>query len=350
MNWYLSLPPAEAQVACGTQTHAVRWESGQIALPAHPDAEAELVLAALGGDKPRCVEVAETWAGHASDLDVLMTCPRSRADQVRVSWDDAEEHQTSWFGLAPGLPGSFPGVRRSRSAQAGPAARLGQLVPGHNLPADLLRRVQARIDMLHLLSLGPAFQFRLAGTVAAAWATPRPAAGNQASAGREDSASQEDNASQEDSASGEDQPNRRPELTAALTGRLAPAVAEWLGISPDSVTAIPLGAPSSSDPSSQRREAPRALPTPPPPSSWGSLEITGSGADRRVRAALRIGWLASVWACGLPLVDGHLVVAVEEPGWPRARVIALPGPGEAPVSMEVTGTDDEVLPRWTIER
>jgi hypothetical protein len=59
-----------------------------------------------------------------------------------------------------------------------------------------------------------------------------------------------------------------------------------------------------------------------------------------------VGWLASVWACGLALVGDHLVVAVEEPGWPRARVLALREPGAPPVSLDVTGTDDGAIPRW----
>jgi hypothetical protein len=164
------------------------------------------------------------------------------------------------------------------------------------VPENLMRRVQARIEVLHLLALGPAFQFRLAGTVAAAWADGLDAAG------------------------------RAPELTAALTGRLAPAIAQWQGMSPDLVLAAPL-------------EPPSAL--------WGDLEVTGSGPDQRVRVSLPVSWLASVWACGLAVVDGHLVVAVEEPGWPRARVLALAKPGADPVSLVVTGTDAGALPHWT---
>jgi hypothetical protein len=61
-----------------------------------------------------------------------------------------------------------------------------------------------------------------------------------------------------------------------------------------------------------------------------------------------VSWLASVWACGLAVVDGHLVVAVEEPGWPRARVLALPSPGAPPVRLDVTGTDTVPIPHWRI--
>jgi hypothetical protein len=164
------------------------------------------------------------------------------------------------------------------------------------------------MEVLRLLALGPAFQFRLAGAVTAAWAADSRTA---------------------------QRAGRQPELTAALTGRAAPAVAEWLGITPDAVLVTPT-------------EAPQATPGSPAAASppWGSLDVLGTGANRLVRASLPVGWLASVWACGLPLVAGHLVVAVEEPGWPRARVLALPEPGATPVSLDVTGTDEPPVPRW----
>ena len=48
MNWYDSLPTADTQVPCGSGSHTVRWEAGQLTLPSHPDAEAELVPFCLG--------------------------------------------------------------------------------------------------------------------------------------------------------------------------------------------------------------------------------------------------------------------------------------------------------------
>ena len=328
MNWYESLPPAEAQVPCGAGTHAVGWKAGQFAIPAHPDVEAEVVLAALGGDKPLCVEVAETWAKHADDLDVLMAGPRSRSDKVTSGWDDVRKIGAIVLGRPlGGFPGASPGgsgpggsgaggsgAPGSAGQGAGPGAT-GSGAPGGasaravaggrgglmraGMPEELARLVQSRTEMLRLLALGPAFQFRLAGTVAAAW-----------------------------SGRGSHQAGRRPELAAALTGRLAPAVAEWLGIDPDSVTAAPLEGAS--------------------PPGWGTLQTFGSGSGRRVRASLPVGWLASVWACGLAVVDGHLVVSVEQPGWPRVRVRALREPGGTPVQLDVVATDDAPLPHWAI--
>jgi hypothetical protein len=312
-DWFLSLPPAEALVPCGAGTHAVRWEADRLVLPAHPDAEAELVLAALGGDRPRCVEVAETWDRRADDLDVLLTGPRSLADEVTIDWDEPEERRLSWLGMSPRLA---PSIGYSGAGRAGP----GRLRPtkgpqgGIRLPEELERRLQARIEVLQLLALGPAFQFRLAGAVTSAWSADCRA---------------------------EDRVRRRPELAAALTGRLAPAAAEWLGIDPDAVTATPLDPPRQQvRPDEPVRSA--------APSAWGTLAVTGTGAGRLLRASLPVGWLASVWACGLAVVDGHLVVAVEQAGWPRARVLALPEPGAPPVLLDVEAAGDSPLPHWAI--
>jgi hypothetical protein len=176
------------------------------------------------------------------------------------------------------------------------------------VPEELARRVQARLEVLQLLALGPGLQFRLAGTVAASWA----AADRQA-----------------------DRTARRPELVAALTGRVAPAVADWLGIDPDAVTVTP----------AEQQGPPGNRP-------WGTLEVFGSGERQRLRMSLPVGWLSEVWACGLAVVDRHLVVAVETTGWPAARVLALPSPGGEAVALDVLGTDDGPggLPRWEVAR
>lgn len=304
-QWYLSLPAAESAVPCGGGTHTVRWEAGRLTLPAHPDAEAELVLGALGGDKPACVSLAETWERHAGDLAVLMAGPRSAADRVTVTWQQVEEQRTHWFGT--GTAGSSSGVFVARppalgtpatGAAGGPAAAAARraIRTGAGRPIgrpamagpggeEFARRAKERFELLQLLALGPEFQFRLSGAVAAAWAAGWRAA---------------------------ERAERRPELTAALTGRFAPVAAEWLGIDPDAVTIAP-------------HEG----------AGWGTLSATGAGEGRRLTGALPVSWLAEAWACGLTVVDGHLVVGVTEPGYPRARVLALPEPGASPIPLEV---------------
>lgn len=314
MSWFDSLPSAETAVPCGTGTHAVRWEAGRLTLPAHPDAEAELVLGALGGDKPACLTITETWARHADDLAVLTAGPRSAADRVSVEWTAVEELRgqlpAGWTQAlsGPQVTAMFPGSATGKPAgppQLPPRfgrpgkVRHAAALPGSQMQ-DMLRRQLMQVELLQLLALGPDFQFRLAGTVTAAWAGPGKAG---------------------------DRAGRRPELSGVLTGRFAPAAQEWLGVDPDAVTVVPHDGPG-----------------------WGTMQVTGAGRGRRLRAALPLGWLSGVWACGLAVLGGHLVVAVQEPGYPRARVLALPAPDAEPVALEAraTGSSRGGLVTWTL--
>jgi hypothetical protein len=301
--WYGCLPGCVTQVPCGQGMHTVRWEAGSLRLPEHPDAEGELVLAALGGEKAGCVELAEAWGRHTSDLSVLAIGPRGPADEIMVGWDDvAAAAQTGRGGVY--APHGSKAAFRFGPAQPRPARLASQ---PRSLPArvaaaqrqvqeDMERVRQRRTDMLSLLALGYGFQVRLIGQVAAAHAD-RP-----------------------------DDPVR-PALVAAITGRLAPVAEQWLGIDPEQVIVSLHSGPG-----------------------WGSAELTGRGEERRLRVSLPAGWLARVWACGLALVGRHLVVAVEQPGWPDARVLGLSAPGAEPGPLDVHtsqgGPGD--APHWEI--
>jgi hypothetical protein len=299
-RWFDCLPGCEVQVPCGQDRHAIRWEAGSLLLPEHRDAEAELVLAALGGEKARCVELAEAWGRHVADLSVLAIGPRGPDDDVDVTWDDVAEAAAQ---------ASDPGVSfLSYGAPTRPAlARLAS-PPGSTPPsvAAMRRQImqeaeqarQRRMDMLSLLALGYGFQVRLAGHVAAAHEdSPGPAA--------------------------------RPALAAAIAGRLAPVAERWLGIDPAQVVVSPHHGPG-----------------------WGSVELTGRGQERRLQVSLPTGWLTRVWACGLALAGGHLVVAVQRAGWPDAQVLGLRAPGAEPVPLQVHGTvgpgSPRDVPHWKI--
>ena len=297
--WFTSLPPCETLVPCGRGRHCVRWEAGELRLASHADPEAELVLAALGGDKARCVEIAEAWQRHTADLTVLGIGPRSPADEVTVSWDDVDAAgQAARSGASVLGYGAGPLASPPRAAMARAAARYQQ----HQQEAG--EASQRRLDMLSLLALGTGFQIRLAGQVVAAHA---------------------------DRLDEPDELGRtiRSVLTAALDGRLAPVAEQWLGIDPDQVeVSLYRG------------------------TGWGSVELTGRGEQRRLRVSLPAWWLARVWACGLALTGRHLVVAVERAGWPDAQVLALRAPGAEPVSLSAhavshpSGAAD--APHWEI--
>jgi len=297
--WFTSLPPCETLVPCGRGRHCVRWEAGELRLASHADPEAELVLAALGGDKARCVEIAEAWRRHTADLTVLGIGPRSPADEVTVSWDDVDAAgQAARSGASVLGYGAGPLASPPRAAMARASIRYQQ----HQAEAG--EASQRRLDMLSLLALGTGFQIRLAGQVVAAHADRL------------------------------DEPDKlgrtiRSVLTAALDGRLAPVAEQWLGIDPDQVeVSLYRG------------------------TGWGSVELTGRGEQRRLRVSLPAWWLARVWACGLALTGRHLVVAVERAGWPDARVLALSAPGAEPVSRSAhavsrpSGAAD--APHWEI--
>ena len=296
--WFTSLPPCETLVPCGQGRHSVRWEAGELRLPRHADPEAELVLAALGGDKARCLEIAEAWQRHTADLTVLGIGPRGPADEITVSWDDvdaagqAARSDVSVLGYGAGPLASPP---RAAMARASIRHRQHQAEAGE--------ASQRRLDMLSLLALGTGFQVRLIGQVIAAHADRL------------------------------DEPDEhgysiRPALKAALAGRVALVAEQWLGIDPDQVEVSLLlsGA------------------------GWGSVELTGRGEQRRLLVALPARWLARVWAAGLALVDRHLVVAVERPGWPDARVLGLRAPGAEPEPIDVHdgGVGGGHTPHWEV--
>ena len=300
--WFTSLPPCETLVPCGQGRHCVRWEAGELRLASHADPGAELVLAALGGDKARCVEIAEAWRRHTADLTVLGIGPRGPADEVAVTWDDVDaaghaERGGSWGWGGPGAAG-WRLASPPRTAMARAAIRHQQ----HQQEAG--EASQRRLDILSLLALGTGFQVRLAGHVVAAHADRL------------------------------DEPDEhgysiRPALKAALAGRVALVAEQWLGIDPDQVEV------------SLHRGA-----------GWGTAELTGRGEQRRLRVGLPAWWLARVWASGLALTGRHLVVAVERAGWPDAQVLALRAPGAEPVSLSAhavshpSGAAD--APHWEI--
>ncbi|HEV3292168.1 MAG TPA: hypothetical protein VG123_24585, partial [Streptosporangiaceae bacterium] len=203
-------------------------------MASHPDAEGELVLAALGGEKARCIEVAEAWARHTDDLSVLAIGPRHAGDEIAVGWDDV---------IAAAQAGQAPSVTVG-SGRMKPAAMRLASQPGPTMARMAARQRQAqeetlaaqrrRNDILSLLALGYGFQVRLIGQVAAAHAgrdggsaghggttplAPPARAGHGGTTPLAPPAGQV-----------------RPALVAAIAGRLGPVAEEWLGIDPDQVT------------------------------------------------------------------------------------------------------------------
>ena len=309
--WWAAFPPAEARIRCGTEEHLLRWAGGLLSSASHEDAEGELVLAALGGDKAGCVAMLEAWADHAGDLDVLALGPRFPAEDLAVTWEFVDELRVALgrrHGSAPMRPGPAPGGGPSSTTvlsypapgpvswpPAGrPAARPVRSLPMRRLSPEQERAQARRLELLSLFALGRDFQLRLSAQVASAWSDGAPAG-----AARDHGTAAE---------AARDQGRSRPALTAALAGRLAPAAGPWAGVDPDAVQAT-------------LHEGP----------GWGTVERdTGT-----LRAALPLSWLARVWAPGFPVAGGHLIVDVLEVSWPRVRVLGVPAPGTEPAVLSI---------------
>jgi hypothetical protein len=143
-----------------------------------------------------------------------------------------------------------------------------------------------RAGLLRLLALGEPFQWRLSGAVAHAWSADGEHAGTRDRA--------------------------RPALAAALTGRLAPAAADWLDVDPACVEAVIYDG-----------------------ANWGELSVSTADGVSNVRARMPVSWLATVWAPGFAVVEGHLVVRLLDAAWPSARVLALRSPGDEPAELSI---------------
>jgi hypothetical protein len=316
--WWALLPPAQARVSCGEQAHQLRWSGGKLIALDHPDAEGERVLAALGGDRSECLDLVESWGAHSDDLEVLAIGPRSAADELTLDPEEAAQLQYGVPWRPPGrAAGAYaqlrvgavlPGLLRARLLpHRAPPPRASAFFSGartshmirathRHPPGKPERDAERRAKLLSVLALGAEFQFRLSATVAAAWADGGSRAG--------------------DAAVG------RPALVAALAGRAAPAAAAWLGTGPDLVDVVPHEGPG-----------------------WGRLEDGG----QRLTVALPVGWLASVWAAGLAVTAGHLVVAVTEASWPDATVLGVPEPGADPVILNVHAAEGHGA-AWTLRQ
>jgi hypothetical protein len=292
--WWAALGPVDVRLSCGSGEHSVRWADGTLHALDHPDPEGELVLAALGGDATPCLDLVRTWERHCDDLVVLALAPRSADDLLTITTAEIDELATRQ--QPPGQYRrrvragsqftSYGGGSFTTSRISGPGAIQGQLKIG-GVPARLVTEGDpGRHELLRLLALSTPFQLRLSGAVAHAWSASGPHA---ARAGR-----------------------AKPALTAALTGRVAPAAARWIDVDLTQIeTALHAGA------------------------GWGALELDGLAAEARLKVALPVSWLAWVWAAGLAVVDGHFVVGVQHAAWPTAQVLAISAPGRDPVELTV---------------
>lgn len=246
--WWQGLGPAEAVLECEGDHHTLRWERGRLTAAAHRDVEGEQALSALAGNRPPCLEVLGLSARHAEDPRMLVLAGRGPGDRLVVG-----ANRPRWVAYAPmqsmttaRAGGGAGGLRRP----SGRAPLRPRLAVGRGTEEDA-----APLVTLAALA-GPLFD-RLASGVAAVWAD-RIEAGDERVA------------------------PVRPALDAALYGRVVLAARRWLADPTAEVVVDVIG--PHDQPEVSRRD--------------GALVV-----------AVPFSWLVSVWARGLEVVLGRLVLA-----------------------------------------
>lgn len=200
--WWSGLAPVVRTVSCADQQHEIRWSEGVLSAPAHPHAERERALSALGADPTACVQILDAWNTHETDLDVLVLASRGPGDRLDESRLRLPQHvplsMITRRGVGPHTTAAYTSrmvVRSGRRAWW-----------GHSMTRGVDDADNPRADGLPLLlSLGSGLPHRLSAAVIAAWADRIEAADDQVGAAL-------------------------PALDAALYGRLRAALLPWLGI------------------------------------------------------------------------------------------------------------------------
>jgi hypothetical protein len=308
-------PVFDTRIDCAGQSHRLRWEAGRLHALDHEDLEGERALAALGGQACPCVEALDRWARHADDLRVLTLTSRGPTDAVR--WPDPSSHSVIPLTgrTAPGRPsggGRFPAGTHAtigivptqgrpvpaRGSAIGPvvhqvatgwvATAAGSVVSGNAGPQPL--QVD-RDELAALLTLSGGLVEKLAVTVAAAWVRRL----NPGLAGAADDR-------------GTSVAAVRPALVAALHGRVACSVRQWLGDPwvPIEVEMIDGG---------------------------GLPAVSRPGAA--VEVALPFAWVVDVWGRGLAVVMDRFVLGVVSSTPDRLELLTVDGTFSAPRTVTI---------------
>jgi hypothetical protein len=290
--WWLGLAPAQTTVHCAGRHHQIRWDAGQLSALDHEDPEGERTLAALGGQRRPCIDLLDVWERHQNDARVLVLATRGPADQLAASDDDRYPH----LGLAHGLaqpqvlqgPTGLARRRRGRgfsSMGPQPAAIHAAGWTGSAATGRISKAAQAESELIALLTLGGGLHNRLVATVAAAW---------------------RERLRQPDGAAA----RVRPQLQAALHGRVFDTIQRWLG-GPALETHLRM---------------------------IGEAEKpTLVAEDGVLRAQLPFAWLVDVWAKGIATIWGRFCLAATRVDAQTWRLLAV-GPDlgpPAPITLQL---------------
>jgi hypothetical protein len=267
------LPRAVGRVTCSGETHALRWEGGDLVALNHDDPEGERTLAALGGQSCTCLDVLGAWARQRESAALLSALSRGPQDLVRI-----EGFEPSRFAAYPATTvprnvlaaGRAGGMWRAGGSGRVIAVSTGVAVPGlaTGPPAgDSSTREQ---DLVLLAGLGHELTLRMVATVTAALL---------------------------DQLESQEGTPARPALVASTFGRASSALRTWLG-APELAVELEVTAPD--------RE---------PSLSWE--------ADAPVHLALPLGWVLTVWSRDLTVVAGRFCLGVTESSGSRTTLMSV---------------------------
>ena len=275
--WWVGLSPAQTTVQCDGQTHRLRWEAGELHAADHDDPEGERALAALGGQRCTCVDVLDAWDRHRDDPHVLVLATRGPADRLAAQPNSHRQLGVSQPQLSR-APRALARHRRGVVVGGGSSPVLHHSgVAPHAPLGGVSKAAQADNELITLLGLGGGVQDRLVATVAAAW-TERLARPDRELA------------------------RVRPQLHAALYGRVLASIPSWLG--------------GSGLETELEMIAEAAKPT-----------LTAE--DRGVRVELPFGWLVDVWAKGIATIWGRFCLAAATTDQQTWKLLTV-GPGLGP--------------------
>jgi len=260
-TWWLGLPPAQATVDCAGHEHRLRWETGELHALDHDDAASERTLAALGGERCTCVDMLDAWERHRDDLRVFVLASRGPTDPVVTMPDE----RTAQLGVVrpQAVAARSAIVSRARRRHMAAVSTMGPAVArqsgwtAYGPSGRASNSAEADTELCALLGLGGGVPERLVATVAARW--------------RERLGQPDPTLAQ-----------ARPQLRAALHGRVFAALRTWLGGSGVESELKMIG----------EAEKPRLI-----------------AEDGIVRAELPFGWLVDVWAKDLATIWGRFCLS-----------------------------------------
>lgn len=267
------LPAAVARVACSDETHAIRWEAGDLVALDHADPQGERALAALGGQSCTCLDLLGAWTRRRGDAALLSALSRGPQDPVHSE------------GLRAGQSVAYPastGLRKVLAARRGGGmwhggaayssgvSMVGFAVPPGSIGPPVNLSSTPEDDIMLLAGLGHELTLRLASTVTSALLEGLNIPGS-ASMG--------------------------PTLEVSLFGRASAALRAWLGI-PDLDLDLEVIEPDTE-----------------PGLSWDG---TGS-----LHLALPLEWVMTVWGADLTVVAGRFCLGVAERDGARTTLMSV---------------------------